>query len=307
MQIKNWREPKQYAYLGDKTTGPQWAWEFLRRNCEYQSAWERMKNIPIYHGQATSDDDPMEWYQTYWSAKPGETVKAFIARFMRDGFTSGTVKQPFESLDVVAARKFHLMRDPMYIRGRPVIPDPCNDSPWDLEGFCFADGVVVLIPAGMPPAFDEFLGAFGSAAEWNDKLRKHVRRPIPVNEVVWRANHPHEVAVTVNLAWPIGAQLRLAESGLREYQKEMVKARSKAGKPFCVARRNKLSEKTAVLYLRLLDAEHEGVKLAKSANRIFPQAIITVNEAVIDRARKAMATAKRLSGHDYPLLLLSGR
>lgn len=38
--IKNWRDPKEYAYM-KKHTPELWAWEFLRRNPDYNRDWKR--------------------------------------------------------------------------------------------------------------------------------------------------------------------------------------------------------------------------------------------------------------------------
>jgi hypothetical protein len=44
--LPNWREPSEYPDA-KKTTGRQWAWEFLRRNPEYQRLWEQVA-APYY-------------------------------------------------------------------------------------------------------------------------------------------------------------------------------------------------------------------------------------------------------------------
>jgi hypothetical protein len=44
--LPNWREPSEYPDA-KKTTARQWAWEFLRRNPEYQRLWEQVA-APYY-------------------------------------------------------------------------------------------------------------------------------------------------------------------------------------------------------------------------------------------------------------------
>lgn len=45
----NWRDSAAYAYL-ENLDAPELAWEFLRRNTEYRSAFERSdrRSIPVF-------------------------------------------------------------------------------------------------------------------------------------------------------------------------------------------------------------------------------------------------------------------
>ena len=72
MNQKNWREPEHYAYTSTLNAG-QWAWEFLRRNPDYQRDWQwfqqRWQALESRYGKPPERDfqrwqhDPDAWVQ----------------------------------------------------------------------------------------------------------------------------------------------------------------------------------------------------------------------------------------------------
>ncbi len=57
----DWKDAARYGMTAEKYNLAQWAWEFLRRNPEYQEDYERFDNLPSYHcnGKRT-----VKWYAT---------------------------------------------------------------------------------------------------------------------------------------------------------------------------------------------------------------------------------------------------
>jgi len=72
MNQKNWREPEHYSYT-ESLDAAQWAWEFLRRNPEYQRDWQwfrqRWQALESRYGKPPERDfqrwrhDPDAWVQ----------------------------------------------------------------------------------------------------------------------------------------------------------------------------------------------------------------------------------------------------
>jgi hypothetical protein len=58
--VLDWRNPADYEYTAGLTLH-QWAWEFLRRNPEYQATWERFKDAD----QATRLKAAQHWGMSY--------------------------------------------------------------------------------------------------------------------------------------------------------------------------------------------------------------------------------------------------
>jgi hypothetical protein len=63
--MPNWRNPHDYDFT-QTLTAAQWAWEFLRRNPEYQrewrafiAAWRALEAIVGYCGCRISKDGPL--------------------------------------------------------------------------------------------------------------------------------------------------------------------------------------------------------------------------------------------------------
>ncbi|MFZ1851485.1 MAG: DUF6499 domain-containing protein [Nitrosomonas sp.] len=63
----DWRDASRYDMTTEKYNLSQWAWEFLRRNPEYQEDYERFDKLPSYNPNGSKTE---KWYSTeavWWS------------------------------------------------------------------------------------------------------------------------------------------------------------------------------------------------------------------------------------------------
>jgi hypothetical protein len=92
-----------------------WAWEFLRRNPEYQMDYERwIRNAPQRWPGPEKD---LKWYQCDPPALPGETYAKYERRLERAKIT----ERKFKPLNLVLREKYHIALN--------YIPAPEDDDP----------------------------------------------------------------------------------------------------------------------------------------------------------------------------------
>ena len=76
--LPDWKQEKDYAYLLDATPR-QWAWEFLRRNTEYQSDLQAYLSVPEkYRNGSPRGDMTLEYFVCIPPSQQGETFELRI-------------------------------------------------------------------------------------------------------------------------------------------------------------------------------------------------------------------------------------
>ena len=102
--LPDWRDASAYSHLDpETTTGAQWAWEFLRRNENYQKDYAQWAKVPKRGPESVA------------------YIKAMLERHIQEG--KPLEGQHFENPVHVIGRKYGLQT--MF----GVIPDPANDKP----------------------------------------------------------------------------------------------------------------------------------------------------------------------------------
>lgn len=82
--LPDWRDDAFYKSL-EGLSGKQYAWEFLRRNPEYQEDWRRLHAIPQECRYSSPDaDSVMDYYFASPPSLPGETRREWVER-VKDG------------------------------------------------------------------------------------------------------------------------------------------------------------------------------------------------------------------------------
>ncbi|GEM_PF-3461295 len=85
----DWKDPSQYPDP-KKTSGKQWAWEFLRRNPQYQNNFNEVINLPKKRAGNFLLNDPASYIwnperKYFKTKKEYETFDKYIARLQRSG------------------------------------------------------------------------------------------------------------------------------------------------------------------------------------------------------------------------------
>jgi hypothetical protein len=182
--LPDWRDPSKYP--DPKSIAPlQWAWEFLRRNAEYQAdailanSWPAppgnvligsaelfAKLMSIDTDQTATKAERHEW--KHW----GELQDAQIAKVAE------------------LARKWHLRRG--------ILPDPANPRAWNEDDF--------ELPGHL-------LSSYAARDYWTGKPGKFMVTP----------KHPNEIAVVFDLTEPLPAQLKAARGHLLRLKDDYAK------------------------------------------------------------------------------------
>ena len=58
----NWRDESAYPSKADDLSPSQWAWEFLRRNADYQKDYEHFANLPSYNANGSKT---VKWHRVH--------------------------------------------------------------------------------------------------------------------------------------------------------------------------------------------------------------------------------------------------
>lgn len=116
--VKDWRDVTQYSYVN--MTMKKWGWEFLRRNPQYQEAYDELCKIGPDKWGLKPRDNPDGYMSVYLcdpAAHPNETCAEYVKRkpnnnvktplrIFRDSWHIHTPKDPSEDYSSGSAPKF---------------------------------------------------------------------------------------------------------------------------------------------------------------------------------------------------------
>ena len=248
--LPDWRDETSYDIPGPEDWAA-WAWEFLRRNPEYQKAWqENYVDGPLaWHQEmveTSSDDDTRRIHFENCDrfdckiceppAFPGETKEEYLSRVEESTMTP---------LGVHLARRFGLRRGHLQ---NPADPKRAVDF-----SFESSEG---------PRSRDwESVSAYGE--ELKDGII-HLREGIYFSAGLWPES-PEQVVVKFNLEWPLEMQWRRISRNLEHNQKRLMQE----GKISVQDPKNIVAKYPS--HLRLLDADAHGANHSEMAKVLFPE------------------------------------
>jgi hypothetical protein len=261
---RDWRNPSEYP--DPNTTKPaRWKWEFLRRNPNYRKDWERcvelrMSRIRAGYGSRYDDDEGI--YLGGHKVQEGKT-----------GVRIRHYSIPGE--EVAIARKYGINR----------MPDPGRDEPKSLTWE--TDKITI---------YGEFITeAYGQG---NEMVISGSRGTAITPDGLYHLPVSVEKAyVEINLALPIGPQLKRAEQVLAKLRTDF--KRQPPERP--VSRRKRASHYRT--YLRLLDADEAGASEDEMA-ALLPEDLKKKGSDLGKAVKYSLDAAKRLRDRDYLYLLL---
>lgn len=265
--LPDWRDETAYEDHGDDFRA--WAWEFLRRNPEYQADYARWEALPDSvvapdgtsgaspkYGHTIGLDNSMIYCHAETPALPGETVEEYESR-------TGGQARLFQSY---LAEKW----------GVSFIESPANSI-----------GVYGYDEVGAPPIKLDFAASyldcgprtklFGQAHEYI--AGRLLYAPWSVDDDGSMMTYGFDIRVS------IPDQLRAVERALTEIKREYELSPGYEGKP-----RTGLGQKSSyIAWLRLLDAELTGATEEEIITEIYPGEAMPVPPGRGERQKQSLA------------------
>lgn len=291
--IRDWRYPREYPAAGDRdATG--WAWEFLRRNPEYQRLWDVFDSLP--DALELEDEHGPFSYSKHgkWKGTPHVDF-----RFLTDGAGWWADPEPIpgEHVSEYEAR--------------------CPDG----RVLPFADYLMArfrLLPWPIAPR-DELAEAHGFSDAWGDDSEAphwlNLSPPDPLlietypetyaNELAERmsaiSRDPAKVPILFDLRQPIEAQLAEAKEMLRYAAHEQPWRTNWGTEPLTKESRPHYRPREHAPQIRLLDAAAAGATLEEIAATLHPREAnsYATGFRVTKRLREKLKKAERLRDTDY--------
>ncbi|MBA57193.1 MAG: hypothetical protein CMK89_22320 [Pseudomonadales bacterium] len=251
--IKNWRQSDEYPTGGNELNADEWAWEFTRRNPDYQQHWDIFKNLPnsspevgVKNGKWKGDPwlkQVLENYHGYVSppALRGETYEQYIER-------NSEIEYCVESYQDFFIRKFG---------AHPTDPQESNPE-------------YVFVPECMSENYEEYPREIHLPSKYG-----LVAHPKTTDEFADKDGFLHQfidlenfevpVVLAFDLGKEIGPQLKLAEEILKSYEL----ARKEFGNPIKKTRTRR-QEANFGMYLRILDARAVDEDWEAIAAALYP-------------------------------------
>ncbi len=241
--LPDWRDKLKYEDHG--TDRAAWAWEYLRRNPEYQGDYARWAALP--------DTDIAEDGNTVWSPKTGLTTGNYMPMAFCHG-SEPALSQAETAGDYEA--RTGIWPDTLYVYMcckwgiiEPV--DPASDSPpnWDTQGETWCE-----MPPYSIPEFDDFLMVNGFKRGYEDRKGRLLYAP-------WPSEHDQYLSKwAFDLRFNINDQIDLLRDILKEMQDE-----AKVADPVffkepidIINRPSAKGFSTSLSDLRILDAKWSG-------------------------------------------------
>jgi len=268
--LPDWKDANAYP-KPKELDWEQWAWQFLRRNPEYQKDYQNWRalldTLPADCKELPEND--MRFWVCDPPAKAGETYKEYVNR-VRGGW-----RRTFRAKALFEKYGFGAGGGPSLVEGHR----------WTGLGL-------------VPPEQERFPGTFATGDIF------HFLDPLPgvPNDSYAVKVGEFEILVWFNLEWPIDIQLKRAKQGLENQKSYMKKTRGLEP----IVNRNQITK--FPYYIRLLDADASGVDKKTIAACILPD---QENEHPEYRAskniRQGLARAMRLRDRDYRFISLGTR
>lgn len=259
--LPDWRDPRRYVDHGEDAAS--WAWEFLRRNPEYQIDYKHYMSVPWCYqegrktpklaGRAYGDDDEMLYFHADPpAASPSETVGAYRRR---------------TSIEPIRLEAYLLDR-----WGVSTLEDPAG------EAQCYAD-------RGIPPyqletaSYDSVFFSYFSESGL-DRAKQHPQEWAG-REVILN-NWPEEDdgfmhVLAFDLRRPLPGQMKRAEMLLKEIVDELRASSAgedvlwRSDEPLKVVNVTMPHKNKLLGYLRAFDAVWTvGMKRREIATALFP-------------------------------------
>jgi hypothetical protein len=262
--IADWMEPRAYPKWGRSSLG-RFAWEFLRRNPEYQKDWDAYLSIcrsvlPHYDPRvelSQSDYDKLEDHPDHLHFEPGRSGQE-----SEDEWRSRVKAGRITLLPIWYARKWGL-RNTIYDPHYPY------DSSFPCPTFIHSPSIVHILTENWP-GFKE-----GG----------------PIYTL-----HP-KTAIGFDMSLPIDLQIEAVRKYLLGHQQYLIK--KDVIKPFP----NNVPRKEWVVYLRLLDADAAGAKPKEIAAQLYPEEEDVYPDYIPQKkVRTALKQAKKWRDEWYSLI-----
>lgn len=157
--LPDWRDPK--AYPDDDLTNQQWAWQFLRRNPEYQEVYARWRELFDNVGEHPTVEEDLRFFDCDPPARLGETFAAYHRRV-------GKKYKGHKSKIRIIGDRFGLK--PFSLR----LPDPREDRP----RLRFSGSGVSIVPG--IPGEKQFPGALVGPGEFEAFVKFDLQWPLEV-------------------------------------------------------------------------------------------------------------------------------
>jgi hypothetical protein len=266
--LPDWKDPKAYPKPNDRSL-KQWAWQFLRRNPEYQADYKRWRELLDSLGERETlpnIEEDMRFFQLDPPPKDGESYVDYCKR----GGVPLYKPLYYELSEVKYGFRNSYMSRPGELRWASV-------GPW-------------------PPEYDKFYGWFKTAViSYLDWVPGRPGEPVG-------GPYEFEVMIRFKLEWPIDIQLRRAKEILyrqRSYHKEHSGLET-------IEKR--IHSAKFPEYLRLLDAEVSGADFKAMARVLLPKKVNDYPDYNASKTiRNRLTAAKKLRDQDYLFIPLAGR
>lgn len=280
--LPDWRVETSYDFPGPEDWGA-WAWEFLRRNPEYQKAWqENYVDGPLNWQQdvneASSEEDRLRIYFENCDrfdcqicdppALPRETKAKYLSRVGANTMTP---------LGVHLARRFGLSSG--------YLQNPAD--PKRAVGFSFK--------SSEGPRSSDWTSVSVYGEELKDGII-HLEEGIYFAAGMWPES-PEQIVVKFNLEWPLEMQWRRIILSLEERANRL----EKEGLISPMSPRNITLNYPS--HLRLLDADARGVAYSKMADVLFPKKSNEFGDEQGNKTvRNRLVAAKKMRAEGYKYL-----
>lgn len=257
--VPNWDDPDSYPC---SLSGPQWAWQFLRRNEDYRKDWLNLQDLLTKHDIENCSTLDLDICNP--PAIRGETREQWFIRVTKEHPNKTYNITPIETS---LANKWGM---------RNFIADPINND----------------FPKGS-------LGGFKSPAGFSFFDHDEFEGP---TQIPWVFNHCYEIAILLDLRYPLTDRLDAVKKFLKNTQKNRIKNGD------FKARLKKPKYEIGLLrtYLQILDGLAVKATRNNMISTIFKNVSNRYNEGspASDTYGKALKVAKHLRAEGYRDLVM---
>jgi hypothetical protein len=290
--IHDWTDEQYYIELKDETNPTRWAWEFLRRNPEYQADYRRFVEYPDYDKDG-QDVKNGKWKGTIWHG-----AKFYIDAFhytdppANIGETYEEYKSRCPDGEIIPFAGY--LEYKYHFQPTPKAPETEFSDP-TFEWFWFEDinydttfgSEFAPWELDIYPDYDSFKGSH-FFEEYRNKYIERMRRYGSKQQVV---------ILAFDIAQPIEKQLNEAKLMLQERITEYNNSEFKEELEYVKKPSNKSN--MFPLYLRILDAVSLGVGLTEIGREIYKHERNSDTNNVKNKVKNNLEAAIRWRDEDY--------
>lgn len=264
-ELPDWSNPDDYKFL-DGAKPEVWAWEFLRRNPDYRSDWQKIDNLKSKHGRKWASLS--EAHVCNPPKRKGETERRWMSRVVAD------VNGEYGGVDPVKVRL-----------------DVCFAEKWGLKKLYnpykrHSQGVFFIKPDSDFPRMIVLAEEFERFIESGDQG----------NGIEFQKVMSNYAMIVFDITRPVDGQGKLAEDLLRKWKKKMLAAK-------LINKNEGHSNKVDVWlrHIRVLDARRTSPRVTSAAlaKHLGGQKSISHKKSLQKEGETFIKLAKKMASSGY--------